>query len=130
MASIKERRQHARFVVQWPLFYANDELIGQGALLNLSQVGCQIAGTMPVHQGMILRMWVSPAHKEECLCVEEARVLWVKEHEFGLELGRLHSADHRWLKAFLETAERRDSFRRISGGIDFAAMPLALPVKD
>ena len=60
MGSFKERRQLARFPVQWPMLYANEELIGQGTLVNVSHGGCQVAGTMPVAVGMLLKVWVSP----------------------------------------------------------------------
>lgn len=130
MASVQGNRQHARFEVQWPLLYANDELIGHGTMLNVSRLGCQIAGTMPVSEGMQLRIWVTPPHREETLCVEEARVLWVKGHEFGVELRRLAPFHQRWLQSFLETAERRDSFRKMAAGMDVAGTPLALPIKD
>ena len=126
-------RQYARFPVQWPLFYANDELVGKGTVLNVSHVGCQAAGTMPVAVGMVLHVWISPFHKEEPLYVKEARVLWANEHEFGLELRQISASDHQWLIGYLDNAERRNSFRRMrpaAGDEDVAAMPLALPIKD
>lgn len=133
MGSFKGLRQHARFVVQWPMIYANEEVIGQGTLLNVSHVGCQGVGTMPLAVGMRLKMWVSPAHRENPLHVKEARVLWSSAHEFGLELRDVDPADHQWLISFLEHAERRTSFRRIlqpPSTEDVAAVPLALPLKD
>ena len=124
-------RQQARFAVRWPVTYWNEGLFGQGTILDVSHIGCQLAGTMPVSVGMLLKLWISPLHKEEHLCVEEARVLWVRDYEFGLELRRLPSTDHRWLAGFLETAERRSSFRQTTAAItDLAEKPLALPVID
>jgi hypothetical protein len=133
MGSVKERRQQARFMVQWPMLYANEELIGRGTLVNVSHAGCQIVGTMPVAVGMLLKVWVSPGHREEALYVKEARVLWAKEHEFGLELRDLTTNDQRWLRGYIETAERRNSFRvngQSASTDGLAAMPLALPVKE
>lgn len=133
MGSSKGLRQHARFVVQWPMIYANDELIGHGTLLNVSHVGCQGVGTMPVTAGMRLKMWISPAHRENPLYVKEARVLWARAQEFGLELRDIDPPDHQWLTSFLEHAERRTSFHRIlqpPSTEDLAALPLALPLKD
>ncbi len=111
MGSLKERRHHARCMVQWSILYANEELIGRGTLVNVSHAGCQIVGTMPVAVGMLLKVWVSPAQREEALYIKEARVLWAKEHEFGLELRDLTTNDQQWLRGYLETAERRNSFR-------------------
>jgi PilZ domain-containing protein len=132
MGSFKERRQLDRFPVQWPMLYANEELIGQGTLMNLSHGGCQVAGTMPVAVGMLLKVWVSPGHREEALFVKEARVLWAREHEFGLELRHVQRSDHQWLMGFLENAERRHSFQAFqsSSQEDLPAIPLALPLKD
>ena len=76
---------------------------------------------------------ISPAQKEDKLCVEEARVLWVKEDAFGLEFRRLSPIDHRWLIRFLDNAERRNSYRIVdqtSSIDDLAAKPLALPLRD
>jgi hypothetical protein len=83
MASLNEGRQPSSLEVQWPLLYANKDLIGQGTLIKLSRGVCQVAGTMPVATGMLLRVWISPATREEALYVTEARVLLACEHEFG-----------------------------------------------
>lgn len=133
MRSLKERRHHGRFMVQWPMLYANEELIGRGTLVNVSHAGCQIVGTMPVAVGMLLKVWLSPAHREEALYVKEARVLWAKEHEFGLEICDLTTNDQRWLRGYLETAEARNSFRvngQPASTDGLGAMPLTLRVKD
>jgi hypothetical protein len=133
MKTTKSLRHHARFAVRWPVTYWNEGLFGQGTVLDVSHVGCQMAGTMPVAVGIVLKLWIRPPYREDKLCVEEARVLWAKDYEFGLELRRLPARDHRWLMGFLETAERRNSFRRFLQSPtkeDLAAMPLALPVKE
>jgi hypothetical protein len=107
MTLVKERANHAPLVVQWPLLYANMELIGQGTLLNLSHRGCQIAGTMPVAAGMVLKVWISPAHRDGALYVKEARVVWAQANQFELELRHVDSQDHKWLMGYLENAELR-----------------------
>ena len=130
MGSSEGLRQHARFMVRWPMLYGNDGLIAEGTLLDVSHAGCRVAGTMPVAVGMLLRLWVSPVQREETVYVKEARVLWTREHEFGLELRHVDPQDHQWLIGFLEHAERRHSFRRKlqpSSKTDLAA--LALPLK-
>ena len=126
-------RTHARFRVDWPVLYSTDGLTGQGRLLNLCMVGCQVEGTGPVAVGMLLKLSISPAHKEDKLSVEEGRVLWVKEDAFGLVFRRLPPIDHRWLLRFLDNAERRNSYRIVdqtSAIDDLAAKPLALPLGD
>jgi hypothetical protein len=94
-------------------------------------VACQLAGTMPVAVGMVLKLWVSPSHKDDERCLEEARVLWVRGQEFGLEL---RPKDRQWLMAYLANAERRVCYRRTMRPAptkeDLAAMPLALPMRE
>ena len=111
MKTIKGQRTHSRFIAGWPVTYWNDELFGQGTVLNVSHVGCRMAGTMPVEKGMPLKLWISPPTKEDVLCIEEARVLWVKDHEFGVEFRSMAMIDQRELAAFLDSAERRQSFQ-------------------
>jgi len=113
MKTIKEQRHHPRSVAIWPVTYWNDELFGQGTVLNVSHLGCRVAGTMMVVDGMRLKLWISPPGKGESLCVEEGRVQWVKDHEFGVEFRRLGAIDHRELSVFLEHAERRRRHERI-----------------
>ena len=133
MATKEFLRRHARFSVKWPATYWNDGLFGQGTIVDISHVGCQMAGTMPVTAGMILKLWVTPPQGDTRLCVEEARVLWSKEYEFGLEFRDMRPDDRHWISRYLERAERRNSFRKLAqppSTEDLAAMPLALPLRD
>ena len=126
-------RNHARFAVLWPIIYSNDGLSGHGTVRDLSLIGCQVKGMVPVSVGVVLQLSISPPHKEDKLCVEVARVLWVKGDQFGVEFQRLTPMDHRWLLRFLENAERRNSYRTVdqcSAVEDLAAKPLTLPLKD
>lgn len=103
MASLKERHHDAPpLIVHWPLLYANKEFVGQGTLLNVSPWGCQVAGTMPVARGMVLKLWISPAHRGDALYVKEARVLWARSNEFGIELREVDVQDHQWLMNFFK----------------------------
>ena len=115
MGSLKEWRQPSSIDVQWPMLYANQKLVGQGTMLNVSHQCCQVAGTMPVHVGMVLKVWISPAHRDEALYVKEAKVLWARAHEFGLELCQVDVKDHEWLISFLENAECRHTFQPAQG---------------
>jgi hypothetical protein len=105
MDSPREWREPSRLEVQWLVLYANKSLIGQGTLLTISQEGCQVAGTMPVAVGMVLKIWISPADRDEALYVKEARVLWVRAHQFWLEFRQVDGQDHQWLINFLENAD-------------------------
>jgi len=108
MGTIERHRHHARFDIRWPVLYGNDELLGQGTLLDISEMDCRVAGTMPVTAGMVLNLWVFPPHEGDELYVEEARVLWVNGQEFGFDIGRFQLPDLQWLKDDLERADCRD----------------------
>lgn len=117
MASLKAHSHPVPLTVQWPLLYANEELVGQGTLLNLShwecQVGeCQVAGTIPVATGMVLKVWISPKHRDDAIYVEEARVLWARANTFGLELLQVDIEDHEWLVSFLDNHSRSGEVSR------------------
>jgi hypothetical protein len=55
---------------------------------------------MPVASGMVLKVWISPADRGDALYVKEARVLWARAQEFGLELRQVDVKDHQWLISF------------------------------
>jgi hypothetical protein len=134
MKQSKAGRRNARFAVQWPLIYGTDELIGNGTLLDLSALGGRVVGTMPVEPGMHLWLRLSPQHRSDEVRIEKARVTWVRNHEFGIELKGLSPADHYWLMKFLERAERRSTFNNMPkfapSDEELSLRPLSLPVKD
>lgn len=73
-----------------------------------------MAGTMIVTEGVRLKLWIAPPDKQDQLCVEEARVLGVKDYEFEVAFRRLAAIDQRELRVFLENAERRKGQSRTS----------------
>jgi hypothetical protein len=105
MVSHEKGQEETPLIVQWPLLYANKELVGQGTLTKISHRGCEVTGTMPVASGMVLQLWISPGHREDALYVREARVLWSRANEFGLELRQVDAADHEWLMRRLTERE-------------------------
>ena len=113
MKTITEQRSHWQVMAQWPVTYWNDELFGQGTVLNLSHRGCRVVGTMSVVDGMRIKLWISPPNQEDRLCVEEARVLWAKDYEFELAFQQLAAIDQRELAIVLQSAERGRSFQAI-----------------
>ena len=108
---VKERRAGHRVAARWPVTYWNAELFGQGTVLNVSHLGCRVAGTMTVADGMRVKLWISPPHKEDEVCVEDAEVIWANDHEFGVRFDRLSAVYRRGLAIVLQSAERRQSFQ-------------------
>jgi len=123
-------RNRPRFPIQWPTLYGTEDFIANGTVLDLSLVGCRLAGTMAPHHGIRLHLWVYPSQRERGIYVEEARVKWVSDEQFGIEFVRIRPQDLQWLIGYLDRAERRNSFRGTGSTHDLATMPLALPLKD
>jgi hypothetical protein len=107
-----ELRSHPRFAVMWRVLYGNQDVCGQGAVSNVSHGGCQVTTLLPVAVGTRLKLWIFTPDRKDPLYVGDARVRWAEGHRCGLELGRLHVTDHRWLTKFLENVRRNTVQRR------------------
>ena len=101
MGIVKECR-HTSVSIQWPLLYANNDLIGKGTVLTISARECVVTGTMPVAEGMLLKVWISPAQRNDALYVKAASVVWARQNEFGLEMLQVDAQDQEWLTRFVE----------------------------
>jgi hypothetical protein len=112
----EELRSYPRVAVMWRVLYGNQEVCGQGSVFNVSHGGCQVTTLMPVAVGARLKLWLFTPYRKDPLYVGDARVCWAEGHRFGLELGRLHVKDHRWLIKFLENARRNNVQRRLTQG--------------
>lgn len=126
-------RRNARFSVLWHVLYGTDDFIGNGTLLDLSALGCRLAGTMPVEPGMHLRLRLYPQQKDGEVRIEEAHVTWVNGNEFGVELKQLSPRDHHWLLRYTERAERRSTFHSAPTpltDVELSLTPLSLPIAD
>jgi hypothetical protein len=94
-------RRQSRFPVSWPVLYGGDELLAEGTVLDLTQIGWRIAGAMPVRPGMQLALAVWVPEKREPLRVERATVLWVNGCEFAIEAHEMAPCDQTWVRDFL-----------------------------
>jgi hypothetical protein len=65
--------------------------------------------------------------------IEQARVTWARNHEFGIELKHLSAADHHWLMKFVDRTERRSTFHRMPTLLpseeELSLVPLSLPLE-
>ena len=93
---------HGSVTVQWPALYASADLVGKGTVLQVSDHECLVAGTMPVSTGILLKVWISPPNRADALYVREARVVWARKHEFGLEMTEVDADDRQWLLRFVQ----------------------------
>ena len=133
METLDTVRSHPRFNVRWPILYRGEDFIAEGTMVDISLEGGRFAGTMPVHVGMRLAIYIDSPQKSDDLMIEEAVVMWVSEDQFGAQFLELQPEAAQWLMGYLEIAERRSSFRQLSGlstdGSDVADAPLSLPCR-
>src|SRR5215813_10503544 len=97
-------RNSPRFPLQWPTLYAGHDFIAQGTILDLSLMGCRLAGTMPPDASTRLSLWMYP-EPDRGLYVEEARVMWASNEQFGIEFVKIRTEDLQWLIGYLDRAE-------------------------
>jgi len=89
--------------VCWPVTYGSlgsRHFLSKGMTLVVAGSRFHVAGTVRVEVGMRLHLWVSPPAKPSPLCIR-ATVVWVKRHEFGLDLYSIGVDDQQWLLDFL-----------------------------
>ena len=89
--------------VCWPVTYGSlgsRHFLSKGMTLVVTASGFHVAGTVRVEVGMRLHLWVSPPAKPAPLCIR-ATVVWVKDHEFGLDFYFIGVDDQQWLLDFL-----------------------------
>ena len=83
-------RTYARFPIQTPMLYMGKDFAGQGAIRELSSVGCRILGNYPVTPGDTLSLRISHPTHPDPFFIEQVGVRWVKGFEFGVSFGPLH----------------------------------------
>ena len=105
----EERSIDGMVPVCWPVSYASlgsRHFLSKGMILDVTASGFHITGTRPVEVGMRLHLWGGPPAKPAPFDLR-ATVVWVKGHEFGLDLHSLGVEDQQWLTEFLAKAHRQ-----------------------
>ena len=95
--------------VCWPVTYgslSSRHFLSKGMILDVRASGFHVAGTMPVEVGMRLHLWGGPPAKPGLFDLR-VTVVWVKEHEFGLDFHSLGMDAQQWLTDFLAKAHRQ-----------------------
>jgi hypothetical protein len=100
------RRVDARTPVEFGLMYSamndQDELImGDGAVVNLSNKGLGIRGNMPVKRGLEMTLFLYLPDGQDPLFVMEARVAWSTGCQFGVEFLKMNLRERNRLRYFL-----------------------------
>lgn len=130
-------RHQSRFPVSWPVLYGGDEVLAEGTVLDLTQIGWRVAGAMPVRPGMQLTLAVWVPVKRDPVRIERATVLWVNGCEFAIEAHEMAPSDRTWVTDFLNrklglsqiarASDDRSPSRPISATSAGAVPPLQTP---
>ena|SRR5215510_13193614 len=84
-----DSRQHRRIPVLWRAVFYGERMFANGTVLDISPKGWRIASLLAVPAGstLKLRVWPGPSHYH--LNIDEATVIWMKEHQFGIAITRV-----------------------------------------
>jgi hypothetical protein len=100
-----DRRDGSRTPTLFTLLYsgmdADQILMGDGVVTNLSASGIGVRGNQSVNPGMELALFVDLPGVEEAVCIGQSRVSWVEGRRFGVELGSLKLEEKNHLQFFL-----------------------------
>jgi len=86
-------RYCTRVDTRFPVIFANESLVGEGTVVNVSVPGCAISSKKPVRSGSYLEMKVLLPDATLSLSVGLARVRWCDEGYFGVEFIRMPGDD-------------------------------------
>ena len=105
--SVLERRHADRVATSFGLMYsavdanADDVLIGDGTVTDLSLGGLGIRGNCPVKEGMELTLFLYLPDGDDPLFIVEAYVAWTRGRQFGVRFNQLSLREGKRLHAFL-----------------------------
>ena len=97
-------RRPARSSLRWLMLYGDGEFVAKGTVLSIAANVWRVAGPMPVHPGMRLKLRVWPLERPDAVYVNEATVIWTKGFEFGLIVEDINASDQEWLTQYLDRA--------------------------
>lgn len=101
----QDRRIQPRFTTQFRSTFSKDQHEGQGRTLDLSIGGCKIESESVVIQGAQFECRLHIPDLDWPLRIDEATVLWVDGHLFGLSFTRIRPEENEKLKRLLERLE-------------------------
>ena len=85
MSTYTEKRHHPRVTVRWPAVCFTPSRFGHALVMDVSPLAWRMQASMPVQVGMEMAVRIWP-EESVYLEVQEARVLWVRDNEFAIEI--------------------------------------------
>ena len=121
-------RKYTRYAVQLPVTLLADpasgnQVLGEGAVYNLSGYGCKIASEVVVQTGDYLGLYLHLPAPEARVKVEVAAVRWAMGIDMGLEFIATLSEDRVCLHRFVKTLEEKEKWRPLENE-DFGHRPI------
>lgn len=105
----KDERRAFRSRVACRLTYSGRRghvvFVGEGLTIDISPRGLGVRGNQPVHVGMLLSLCLQVPGEPVPLFIEEARVMWVNQRRFGVELRRLALKNRLQLRRMLRSSD-------------------------
>ena len=109
-----DRREAQRVPVQLMVrFSATDSFqhIGEGVALDLSESGCKLCSTQVLPIGSFWDLYLTIPEMSRPVLISEVRVVWVTEHEYGVEFLRVTARERTRLRHFLWKHMNRSTLR-------------------
>ena len=109
-----DRREAQRVPVQLMVrFSATDSFqhIGEGVALDLSESGCKLCSTQVLPIGSFWDLYLTIPEMSRPVLISEVRVVWVTEHEYGIEFLRVTARERTRLRHFLWKHMNRSTLR-------------------
>jgi PilZ domain len=105
------RRIDSRIPVEFGLMYSamddrGELIMGDGAVVDLSNKGLGIRGNMAVNPGLEMTLFLYLPDGQDPLFVMEARVAWSAGTRFGVEILKMNLRERNRLRYFLSSGLR------------------------
>ena len=101
-----DRRTEHRLPVDFRLMYSGqaeheDLVMGDGSVVDLSNQGLHIRGTVAVKAGLEITLFLYLPDGRDPLFVLSAKVAWSRGHQFGVEILKMNVRERNRLRYFL-----------------------------
>jgi PilZ domain len=95
-------RRGRRLALSCRVFFCSDENVeGEGRLLDLSTSGCRMASDEPLQVGMVLKLSLFLPDHTWTMMIDQALVRWVDGDRAGLEFTSIRTAQRERLRAMI-----------------------------
>lgn len=80
-----QTQHRLRLLLRCPVFFASDEFVGEGTILDLGVPGCAVDSDIAPLPGDYVRLHVLMPDEDGAIEVALGKVVWAKQQRFGVE---------------------------------------------